>query len=387
MENRHVLLILWDYPFDCRKAPVLRVYHLFRELRRNIPHTYLIFGDGDTSQKNNENIVILECKRDADPSIIKQAFYSLKACLQTLHFIRLYDIDTVIMRGVGTALLMPFLQISNIRVFYDFHGFLYKELEVKKRSKIAIMGVRQVERYLLKRTDGIIGITDEITQYAMNRSSNSEKPCITIGNGFNVTSVLARKPVSFTGDELHLLCVANVNYWHGLDRLLEGLSSYSGSSGVVLHIVGDGYGLPYIRQMTENIGITDKVIFHGFMSGRELDDLFNQCHIAIGSLGIHRIGLNVASTLKVREYCARGIPFVYGVSDPDFPTAFPYVLQVPADESPIDIERVLIFARTVCGDQDHSQKMRSYAEEHIDWSVKTKGMGNFLELVTKDTAI
>ena len=46
-----------------------------------------------------------------------------------------------------------------------------------------------------------------------------------------------------------------------------------------------------------------------------------RCMIAVilqvGSLGLHRIGLTEASTLKVREYWARGIPFLLSYEDTD----------------------------------------------------------------------
>jgi len=107
----------------------------------------------------------------------------------------------------------------------------------------------------------------------------------------------------------------------------------------------------------------------------------------VGSLGIHRIGLKEASILKAREYCARGIPFIYGIADPDFPADFPYILHLPADESPIDIEQVITFADRVLADPDHPQKMHRYAEEHLDWSVKMKRLKDFLEALVGEDKI
>ena len=98
-----------------------------------------------------------------------------------------------------------------------------------------------------------------------------------------------------------------------------------------------------------------------------------------GLMASHRRGLKEASILKAREYCARGIPFIYGISDPDFPPDFPYILRLPADESPIEIEDVLAFAKDVCADPDHPEKMRRYARENLDWSVKMKRLKEFLE--------
>lgn len=229
-----------------------------------------------------------------------------------------------------------------------------------------------------KYTDAIVGVTNEITQYEVSRSGDYNKHHITIGNGFDAASTPVRRPPDYDGGDLHLLCVANVSRWHGLDRLLQGLAAYDGTPKVILHIGGDGSELPQLHKLTNELGIGDRVIFHGFTTGKALDDLFDQCHVAVGSLGIHRIGLKEASILKAREYCARGIPFIYGIADPDFPVDVPYILHLPADESPINIDQVLAFAQEVCADPDHPQKMRRYAEEHLDWSVKMKQLKEFL---------
>jgi len=228
-------------------------------------------------------------------------------------------------------------------------------------------------------TDGIVGVTDEITQYEVARAGDPKKPHFTIGNGFAVKSVPVRQAPYYHGNYLHLLCVASVARWHGLDRLFRGLATHRMMPKVTLHIAGDGAELPHLEKLACDLGISDRMVFHGFTTGKALDALFDQCHIAVGSLGIHRIGLKEASILKAREYCARGIPFIYGIADPDFPADFPYILRLPADENPIDIEQLLAFAEEVCADPNHPEKMRCYAEEHLDWSVKMKKLKGFLE--------
>lgn len=58
--------------------------------------------------------------------------------------------------------------------------------------------------------------------------------------------------------------------------------------------------------------------------------------MGVASLARHRNGIESLKSLKNREYAARGIPFVYSERDSDF-DAMPYVLKVPADNSPLDI--------------------------------------------------
>ena len=75
-----------------------------------------------------------------------------------------------------------------------------------------------------------------------------------------------------------------------------------------------------------------------------MDTIFDFCDFGVGSLGRHRVGIDRIKTLKNREYAARGIPFIYSETDSDFDDK-PYVLKVPADDSPIDIYRIINFYR------------------------------------------
>jgi glycosyltransferase involved in cell wall biosynthesis len=234
-------------------------------------------------------------------------------------------------------------------------------------------------------SDAIVGVTNEITQYQLKRCEYHDKPHITVGNGIDVASVPLKHYTSQTVHNLHLLFVANVSRWHGIDRLALGLANYDGPINITLHIAGKGAELPNLNRLIKDCKISEKIIFHGFTAGAALDNLFNTCHIAVGSLGIHRIGLTESSTLKVREYCARGIPWIIACKDPDFPDDFPYIHRIPADESPVRIEEVIEFAKRVYADPDHPQKMREYAVEHLDWSVKMKKLKAFLESLVEES--
>ncbi len=234
-------------------------------------------------------------------------------------------------------------------------------------------------RFIRSQADAIVGVTNEITQYQLKRCHNPDKPHITIGNGIDVASVPLRHHPPLITTELHLIFVANVSRWHGIDRLIRGLATNDGKTAIILHVAGEGAELPNLKKLVNDYGLAKKVIFHGFVTGQSLDELFNACHIAVGSLGLHRVGLKESSTLKVREYCARGIPWIIACQDPDFPDDFPYIHRIHADESPVNCEELLEFAKRVCKDPEHPQKMRDYAMDHLDWSIKMKKLKEFLE--------
>lgn len=178
---------------------------------------------------------------------------------------------------------------------------------------------------------------------------------INISNGVDFDSIPLHEPLTIN-HELHLIGVAEVHYWHGYDRLIAGLGEYyknGGNRDVFFHIVGgvgpsemyDSMHAPGFHELIEKYQIQDKVIFHDQLFGDSLTAVFNQCQFAIGSLARHRSGITNIKTLKNREYAARGIPFVYSENDSDFDKQ-PYVLKVPADESPIDINKIIEFVDT-----------------------------------------
>ena len=177
---------------------------------------------------------------------------------------------------------------------------------------------------------------------------------INISNGVDFDSIPLHSPLASHHSALHLIGVAEVHYWHGYDRLIAGLGEYYKQADrpceVYFHIVGgvapsemyDSMHAPGFHELMEKYGIQDKVIFHGQLFGQALDDIFNQCQFAIGSLARHRSDITNIKTLKNREYATRGIPFIYSEQDSDFDHQ-PYVLKAPADESPINIQQIIDF--------------------------------------------
>ena len=172
------------------------------------------------------------------------------------------------------------------------------------------------------------------------------------------------------------------SFWHGIDRFIRGLQDYQSSNNQIqinLHIVGDGPELPHLKELVSELNLEKNIIFHGYKYGEELNEMYKICHIALDSLAGFKRGLTEASSLKSREYCACGIPFLVSLNDADFPSNWEYTLRVSNDDTPINMNTVVEFANRVMADPEHPQKMRRYAEEHLDWMVKMKVLKEFLE--------
>ncbi len=203
---------------------------------------------------------------------------------------------------------------------------------------------------------------------------------INISNGVDFDSIPLHQPsaISHQPSSLHMIGVAEVHPWHAFDRVMAGIGEYyrdvrskkEDVRGVYFHIVGkvDSYLMnDYFTPLIEKYQIRDNIIFHGALFGQELDDVFNRCQFAIGSLGRHRSGITVIKTLKNREYATRGIPFIYSEQDSDFDHQ-PYVLKVPADETPIDIQQIIDFYNSRSWDPVEIRK----TVEPLQWKYQMK---------------
>jgi glycosyltransferase involved in cell wall biosynthesis len=200
-----------------------------------------------------------------------------------------------------------------------------------------------------------------------------EIPTVITDNGIEVDKYGIIDSIPFEKNHIHLLGLANVQMWHGFDRLLTGLSNYQKTNNeihVIFHIVGNGDALDALKKQTENLNLNKSVQFHGFLSGQELEIMFKKCQIGIGVLGLHRVNLAHASALKAREFASRGLPFIAAHDDFGFPEDFPFILKLPADETPINIEKLLEFVKNLEKIPDYRKKMNQYAKENFTWESK-----------------
>jgi glycosyltransferase involved in cell wall biosynthesis len=295
--------------------------------------------------------------------------------------------STLVKRLIYYKKLLKFIDEKNVKLIYVRYPFSEPFFirflkECKKRSVKVLLEIptypydeefsafklfidRVFRKYLHKYVDRVVAVSNHEEIFGI--------PTIRISNGIDIEEVKATS-TSKKVHAINLIGVANVSFWHGYDRVITGLYEYYKTNPdrkVYFHIVGGGAELESLKKLTETLGLSEFVIFHGPKHGEELDSLFDEAHIAIGSLGSHRKGLCAAAPIKTREYCARGIPFVISYDDVDFPDDFPYMLKVPADESPVDIEQILQFYDRI-KEKEFVKEMREYAEKNLSWEVKLK---------------
>ncbi len=293
-----------------------------------------------------------------------------------------YDPDIIIWRFTVTSVPGVFnpKKVKPGVLFVSEHQS--KELEELRMSCIGPIISPLIKHNSLKvlgQVDAIIGVTQEITRYEAALTQRNI-PGFTFTNGIHVDQYPLKSYRKPSESILRLLYVgSNTARWHGLDRLLRGMSSYRGKVQLELHVAGTMSAS--IRTLIHSLGIEHHVVDHGYVAGKDLDMLFDLCDLAVGTMGMHRKNMSHGSTLKVREYMARGIPFIISYTDDDISLDSPFVLMAPPDDTPIDMGHLITFITRVhekYGTQVISE-MRSYAYTHMDYRTK---MTTFIKFMT-----
>ena len=236
------------------------------------------------------------------------------------------------------------------------------------KYKIPLYIDMMFRRQLARKMAAIVTFSSEKTIFGQRT--------ICISNGIDLDSIPLHNPVR--KNDIHLMAVAEIHYWHGFDRLVAGLGEYYKNNPigrkVYFHIVGweddrgtTSNGYLTVKEMARKYGIEQYVINHGKLFGKQLDEVFNQCVFAIGSLGRHRSGITYIKTLKNREYAARGISFIYSEMDSDFEN-MPYTIKAPADESPINVNEIINY---IDNHKINPAGIRKTVE-HLSWKYQMK---------------
>lgn len=195
--------------------------------------------------------------------------------------------------------------------------------------------------------------------------------CIALNNGVDLEEYPLhniRKP----DGTIVLIAVATMNKWHGYERVIGGMANYyanHGKENIIFRLVGEGTETDKYQQLVIKYNLQEHVEFLGRLEGEKLDAQYHEADIAVGTLAMYKINIISGSPIKLREYCARGLPFIYGYEDLGFSGTESYALKVPNDSQPIDMNKIVGFYNEVKKHEFYATEMRKYASEKYTWDI------------------
>lgn len=152
---------------------------------------------------------------------------------------------------------------------------------------------------LFKAAAGAVSVTEEIER---NLPDYNYKK-IVIGNGYDFRGVTPR-PIPHNERPQLIFVGSPGQAWHGVDKLIR-LATLLPQYDFNLVVPG------FIVDSVPNLKC------HGGVYGKQLETLYQNMDVAIGTLALHRKNMLEATPLKTREYLAHGIPVFAGYLDSD----------------------------------------------------------------------
>ena len=269
-----------------------------------------------------------------------------------------------------------------VRIVLEIPTYPYDKEIVENKLNIPLY---IKDKYNRKRLNGLV---DRLA--IIGNCDKTEKvwgiPAIWFVNGVNLKNITCRKNIHHEG-EIHVICVSTFEFWHGYDRLFEGLAQYYTQQDrrfdIYIHVVGDGLQRHKYENIVLEKELSNYVKFYGMLYGDELDKVYDKCELACASLGLHRIGVEVGSFLKTREYLAKGMPMLLGCKIDVLDDDYKYSYRFPANDEAIDFNEVINFYKKVyCGNESRQEvidNIRRFAENTVDLSVTMKEITNYIQ--------
>lgn len=330
----------------------------------------LIFLEGN-------NLVLKDIKNDAEKKIFSfQNKFQKKILIYKILLNQILNIKPeylYIRYPMSDMFFLNFLKkvkkkLNNTRTAIEFPTYPYDQEAKDILTRFLIILDKIYRNKISKYVDFAVTYTDFKKIYNIDS--------VFIENGINLANIKLSKKENVE-NEIVLIGVANVSFWHGFDRVIEGLKKYYNSDiqpkyKIVFNIVGEGLEINNLKKQVALSNLEEKVIFSGYKTGKELDSMFDCADFGVGSLGAHRKNIFLESALKSREYCARGIPFIISSDDKDF-FDFKYTLKVEKDNDFVDMNFIIKFFEEIRSNNlGYKLVMRKFAENNLSWDVKMK---------------
>lgn len=206
-----------------------------------------------------------------------------------------------------------------------------------------------------------------------------------ISNGIDFDSYSIHKR-STSDSTIRLIAVAEFQKSHGYERILKGMAEYKkvkNCRSVMFYMVGEGDEKKYYESLTEELELKDFVYFLGKLTGNELDEAYDKADIGVEVFGLYKRGIVTSSSLKSREYLARGLPFICGAPNDAIDGKFPYCLFFPNDSSVVDISKIVEFYDRIYNNSSKadeiSKEIREYGINTVSWEKTMKPVSDFFK--------
>lgn len=273
-------------------------------------------------------------------------------------------------RGLISILKIIKSTQKDIKVILEIPTYPYENEFKKLKAKPSKIKDRVFRRFIKRYVDLII------TPSHIEEDIIFGVPALEITNGIDIGTVKTRTKVN-TNDAINLIGVALITPKQGYDRVIRGMSEYYKNKtqlepDVYFYVIGSGNAKRELESLSNGLGVNDYVIFTGVKEEAELEHYYSIGDLGIGTLGLYKTNeLLKVNSLKTREYCAKGLPFL--ITDCDYIFADDpkdFFMIVKDSEASIDIRSILRYLNELYNKYSYQELagiMTEFAENNLSW--------------------
>ncbi|MGX7244019.1 glycosyltransferase [Enterococcus quebecensis] len=181
--------------------------------------------------------------------------------------------------------------------------------------------------------------------------------CLNISNAYEFSGLNIGSEKK--DQSINLLGVATLCFYHGYDRLIEGLHKYYANNlnktEITFTLIGDGPVLKKYQKMVTDYQLEHVVHLEGRKQLSELTSFYQAADIGVDSLARHRSGVSYNSSLKGKEYLAKGLPIISGVKTDLDERNLPFYYRVSSDDTAIEISDIENWYKNLLKDKTKKQ--------------------------------
>ena len=332
------------------------------------------FGNGWLITKNGRGSKILDLQEELLSSCNTDILNKSKKVILA------YDIQFVYVRhmvpSIKLILLLKWMRKKGLFIFYEIPTYPY----YAEQFRMSPHKYRTIVRLII---DTIFWpfIYRYISKLVIIRSNSKEKKykkMIEITNGADVSTIIPKSYAESKRKTISMVAVGTIHPYHGYDRILRGLAEYNSKENgipVEFHIVGKSKTIECLKKLSVRLQL-DNVFFHGIKSTNELNDMYSNYDIGIGSVALFRRNADIDTTIKIIEYYCRGIAVLTSGISPMDKYDKEMTIHVPNDNSPIDIAKVVEAYNRIS--LDKLLQISEIAKKHFSWNVIMKNLSSSL---------
>lgn len=246
--------------------------------------------------------------------IIKWLYFYLTSTFQIFRIYLKTGKIIVYSREMSYNMFLPLLiKIFNIPLFIEVNGILLKEMEDLNYSRSAYYFTRLLEKMNFQAATHIISVSDEIKR-SINHLLKIHCNNITVVPNGTDTNLFypmdkdeCRKKTEVDISKFIIGFIGSCYPYHDIDTLIKAVPNLADKiPNIHVMIVGNGYMLDKWKNLSETLGITDKITFNGYIPYSKTNIYINSFDICYAVYKTNVFGIG----MKIMDYMSCNRPVI-----------------------------------------------------------------------------